>query len=76
MTQCERILNYLERGHSVTPLQSWRELGVYRLSARIHDLRNAGHDILSETVTVTNAYGESCKVSRYYLGTKQPELAL
>jgi hypothetical protein len=42
--QCKRVLDRLERG----PATSWElgpALGVLRLSARIQELRQAGHEI-------------------------------
>lgn len=66
MTQTERLYDYLITHKSINPLQSWAELGIYRLSARIHDL-NKDHRIEREMVTVTNKYGESIKVAEYWL---------
>ena len=40
MTQCDRLLNYLETHTAITPLDAWNELGIYRLGARVWDLRN------------------------------------
>lgn len=51
MSQTDRLLKRLKRG-PLTPLQAWRELGIYRAAARVLDLRRAGHDIVSEPVTV------------------------
>jgi hypothetical protein len=66
MTQCERLLSRLERG-PVHPMAAWDELGIYRLSARICDLRDAGHKIISESINVCNRFGEACRVASYRL---------
>lgn len=66
MTHCERLINRLSVG-PVTPMEAWAELGIYRLGARVFDLREQGHDIRKEMVNVTNRFGESCRVARYRL---------
>jgi hypothetical protein len=65
MTQKERVLNWLKETGSIDPLQSWRGVGVYRLGARIFDLRADGHIITTSRKTVTNIYGEKCSVACY-----------
>ena len=66
-TQCNRLLAYLRRGHSITPLQSWQELGIYRLAARIHDLRKDGHPIQDKAVKVPSRFGTTATVAQYSL---------
>lgn len=66
-THCVRVLEYMRAHGGITPLEAWTELGVYRLSARIADLRERGYDIGGKTVTVRNRYGEACRVKRYAL---------
>lgn len=51
MSQEARILNYLKRGHAITPLEALRLFGCFRLGARIWDLRRAGHKIVKTLVT-------------------------
>lgn len=43
------------------------ELGVYRLAARINELREKGYKIGSRSKQVLNRFGEKCRVSEYYL---------
>ena len=66
-TQCERLLDYLKSNGSVEPLEAWEELGIYRLSSRICDLRQDGHSISSGRTTAYNSYGEEVKFARYTL---------
>ena len=66
MTQCERLLNRLERG-PITPMEAWNELGIYRLASRVKDLRDKGHNITGSRVSLANRFGESCRVARYSL---------
>lgn len=63
-TQCERLLRRLEVGH-ITAMDAWSELGIARLSARVHELRDEGHPIKKQTVAVSNRFGESCRVAQY-----------
>ena len=68
MTQCDRVYGYLLKNRSINPLQAWSEIGVYRLGARVWDLKNKyGVKISKDMVTVHNKYGEPCKVARYRL---------
>lgn len=66
-TQCDRLLEYLKSHAYINPLQAWQELGIYRLSGRIYDLRHAGYDIESSDMTVLNQFGEKCTVASYRL---------
>ena len=50
-TQNNQILNYLKKGNAITPLLALNLFGCFRLSARIYDLRQAGHKIISRTVS-------------------------
>lgn len=49
-TQTDKILAYLEKGRAITPLDALNRFGCFRLSARIDELRNMGHHIITETV--------------------------
>ena len=68
--QCERLLRHLKQGNSITPLESWKELGIYRLSARIWDLKHMGYDIRQELVEVKSAWGDTARVARYSMGVQ------
>lgn len=63
--QTDRLLEYLQEHRRINPLEAWRKLGIYRLGARVFDLRAAGHTIHSERVSVANQYGEKCRVASY-----------
>ncbi len=56
-TQTKQILDYLKSGKSLTPLESLKLFGTLRLSARICELRNEGHPIVTKHVhTKTHKY--------------------
>ncbi len=67
MTQEEKILDYMERHGSITPLEAMNELGVMRLGARIYDLKESGIKIITETVKGKNRDGETTRFARYRL---------
>lgn len=50
-TQEEMILDYLKEHGSITSMQAFQRLGITRLSARVYDLRDHGHNVVTETVT-------------------------
>lgn len=65
MTQCERILKYMDDFGTISAAQAMNDLGVYRLASRIHDIKRMGIEIESETRTGKNRYGESTHYSVY-----------
>ena len=65
--QNERLLAYLQEHGSIGPFESWKEIGIYRLGARIWDLKQQGHRIVRELEKVPNQFGETCRVARYRL---------
>jgi len=67
MNQCERLLKYLQDHNTIDPLQAWNVLGIYRLSARINDLRKLGHNIETNKKKVTNRFEEKLSVANYQL---------
>ena len=66
-TQTEMILSYIEQFGIITPLEAIRDIGCYRLSARIADLRKSGYNIATAFVSVKNRYGGKSRVARYSL---------
>jgi len=67
MTQVERLSDWLSTDMPINPLESWTALGIYRLSARVFDLRKAGWPISMEMVEVENQFGETVRVAQYRL---------
>ena len=67
-TQKTVILDHLRRFGSIEPLTTLREYGVYRLGARISDLRAEGHHIVTETLTsVSRITGRPVRFANYIL---------
>ena len=66
-SQNDKVLEYLQEHDGMTTLDAFQKLGISRLSARIKDLRTAGHVIFSESVEVENRFGDMCHVAQYRL---------
>lgn len=66
-TQCEKVLEYMERFGSITQLEALADLGCMRLASRISDLRQQGIAIGRRMKTSKNRYGEDVHFAEYYL---------
>lgn len=62
MTQCEQILRHLREEGSITQKEAAERYDIYRLSARILDLKERGHQIEKEM----EGSGRT-QYARYYL---------
>lgn len=69
MTQNEQILEYMRENGSITPLEALKEIGCFRLGARIYDLKHEGHLIHSKNETNNGKH-----YARYYLTEQQISL--
>ena len=67
MTQCEMVKRHLEEIGSITPGTAIEEYGIFRLSARIADLRDEGMNIVNDMETRKNRYGKKVRFARYRL---------
>ena len=70
MTQNERLLAWLQQGHSITPREADDMWGCTRLGARIYDLKQMGHNIVSERVDGVNRFGDRCHWAQYRMGAR------
>ena len=61
-----KILEALKKGARLTPMDALHLCGCFRLSARIADLRMAGHKIFSHIVERNGKH-----VAEYYMGAKR-----
>lgn len=66
-TQADRLLRALQEGRAIDPMVAWRELGIYRLSDVVFQLRRLGWPIRTDGIDVKNRFGESCRVANYRL---------
>jgi hypothetical protein len=49
MTQNNTLLNHMMTGRSISPLEAWGLYGVFRLAARMFELKAKGVDIQKKT---------------------------
>ncbi|MGI5892945.1 MAG: helix-turn-helix domain-containing protein [Bacillota bacterium] len=66
-SQNDLVLAWIKAYGSITTLEAFQGLGITRLSARIHDLKESGHSFSRETVQVLNRAGDKCRVTKYKL---------
>jgi hypothetical protein len=67
MTQCDRIIRHLKDHGSISSLEAISEYGILRLASRINDLKRRGYNIVGETKTGRNRYGEKTSFKVYRL---------
>lgn len=72
MSQATDIIEFIRDHGSITTKQA-TDMGVYRLSARVHEMRAFGIPVEREMVTVKNRKGEDCRVARYTIRGGVPE---
>jgi uncharacterized protein (DUF1684 family) len=63
-TQNAAILAFLQAGNTLTSLDALDRFGCNRLAARVADLREAGHPITAQMVTLANGK----RVAQYHYG--------
>lgn len=65
MTQTEKILNYINKYGSITPLDALREFGCMRLASRMCDIKRQGYTVYKVMETAKNRDGEKVCYARY-----------
>ena len=67
MTQQEKVLEYIKKHGSITPMEAFSELGITRLAARVNEMGRKGIILERARVNAKNRYGESVSYMRYWL---------
>ena len=65
MSQCDRILDYLERFGSISTMEAFQDLGITRLAARIAEIEHRGISIDRKFETAMNRFGQKVSFIRY-----------
>ena len=65
MTQCEMIVDYINKFGSITSAEAMMDLGISRLAARISDLKDEGYVIKATPESGKNRFGEKTHYTRY-----------
>lgn len=65
MKQSERIVNYIERYGSITPMEAFANLGITKLATRVSEMRKDGWEFDQELVKTKNRFGENVHYMKY-----------
>lgn len=71
LTQTGMILIHLKEHNGITSWEAIKEYGCTRLSARIHELRKMGIEIINKNTYSRNRYGQNVRYVRYCLKEKE-----
>lgn len=67
MTQKEKVLKYLQTGKGLSTMQAINWWGITRLSGRIFEIREDGHNIISTMKPVKTRDGKKTMIAVYTL---------
>lgn len=65
MSDKTKVLQWLSTGQPLDPATAWKHLGIYRLGARIHELRQEGKPITTEIRQVVGMNGKRSRIAIY-----------
>ena len=65
MNQHERIAKYLDDFGSISPFETFRDLGITKLATRVSEMIRNGEAITKRTETGLNRYGDKVHYVRY-----------
>ena len=68
-TNKTRVIKYIKKYGSITPIQAIQDLGNTRLAASVFELKDLGWDIETEMIKVQNRFGRTTNVAKYSLKT-------
>ena len=66
-SQISLVLNHLQEGKEISPLEALNRYGCYRLGAVIFDLKAEGYNISTEIRTFEKANGNTGRFAVYRL---------
>ena len=70
-SQCQQIVDYMNRYGWINPMDAIINVGCYRLTARISDLKKKGYLIIDEWMEVPKRGGGTTRVKRYRLAGEE-----
>jgi hypothetical protein len=65
LTQKQRIIQYIERFGSITPMEAYSDLGITKLATRISEMRKNGMEFKIEMEQGQNRFEEPVRYARY-----------
>lgn len=72
-SQKDKVLELLQAGKTITSFEAFQLFNITRLSSVIFDLRQDGHSIISEDVTVESPNWGKTSIARYKLIPQKPK---
>ena len=75
-TQCDRVLDYIATNGSITAWQAMQDLGIMQLAARVFELKKKGYNIVTETKTKVDRYGDTFYYKVYFLEEKEEQMEM
>lgn len=70
MKQSERILEYIDKFGSITPLDAFRDLGITKLATRISEMQKEGIIFEKTYESSKNRFGQNVRYMRYRRGAE------
>ena len=67
MTQSERIIDYINRFGSISPMEAFMDLGITKLATRVSEMSAEGIEFIKKYEEATNRFGEKVHYMRYSL---------
>ena len=67
MTQAKRIIEYINKFGSITPMEAFMDLGITKLATRISEMRKEGIIFEQKAEKGVNRWGEPTYFMRYWL---------
>lgn len=61
------VLHHMTKYKTITSMQAFEEYGITRLSAKIYNLREAGHRIGMVWEETINRYGKPVRYGKYFI---------
>ena len=71
MTQRQRIIEYMNKYGSITPLDAFRDLGITKLATQVSYMIRDGYSIEKSYEKSKNRFGETCHYMRYSFKDKE-----
>ena len=65
MTQKQKIIDYIEKYGSITQLEAFVDLGIFRLPSRMNELKDMGYTFKREIIKAKNRDGEPTHFAKY-----------
>lgn len=66
-SQCNKVLNHMRSEGSITAAEAIGKYKIYRLAARVADLRRRGHNVVSTIVRTVDKDGNRSRYAVYTL---------